>query len=78
MSSSAVTSNNIGRWVMWPSWSLFGDPTDLASEAGTIGGALKLTGFYLFNVAVLYLLAAWALRERRPATESWGQSLNSE
>ena len=65
LSSAAATSGNIGGWLMWPSRTLFGDPTDLSSEAGTIGGALKLTGFYVFNVGVLYLLSAWALRERR-------------
>ena len=65
LSRTAATSENVGGWLMWPSRTLFGDPTELASEAGTIGGALKLTGFYVFNVGVLYLVSAWALRERR-------------
>lgn len=69
LSKAPVTSGNIGSWLMWPSLTLFGgDPTSLASEGGTIAGALKLTGFHSFNVGLLYVLSAWALRER-PASD---------
>ncbi len=65
--SAAVTSDNVGAWLTWPATRLFGEPSDLASNAGTIAGALGLTGFHVFNVGVLYLLSAWVLRESQDA-----------
>ena len=73
LAKAPVTSGSLGSWLMWPSMTLLGDPTDLASEAGTIGGALKLTGFHVFNVGMLYLFSAWALRERPSAGKSPGR-----
>ena len=65
LGQAPVTSDNVGSWLVWPSKLLFGDPSELSSEAGKNPGALKLTGFYVFNGGILYLLSAWALRERR-------------
>jgi len=62
-----LTSDNVGAWLTWPATRLFGEPAELVSNAGTIAGALGLTGFHVFNVGGLYLLSAWALRERPDA-----------
>ena len=65
--NAPATRDNIGRWLSWPATQLFGDHEGLRQLAGTLVGALKLTGFYVFNVAGLYLFSAVILRERTAA-----------
>ena len=62
--NAPATRDNIGRWLSWPATQLFGDHEGLRQLAGTLVGALKLTGFYVFNVAGLFLFSAVILRER--------------
>ena len=76
--NAPMTRGNIGHWLLWPATQLFGDHDELRQvvQRGvsmhshpwrTLVGTLRWTGFYLFNVAALYLVAAGVLRERTAA-----------
>lgn len=62
--NAGATQDNVGRWLLWPSQTLLGPYADLRENAGTLGGVVGLTGFYVINVGLLYVLAALGLRER--------------
>ena len=62
--NAGATQDNVGRWLLWPSQTLLGPYAALRENAGTVGGVVGLTGFYVINVGILYVLAALGLRER--------------
>ena len=64
LSKAPLIADTVGSWLLWPATTIFGDSAELSSEADTIFGALMLTGFHAFNIGLLYLLSAWALREK--------------
>jgi predicted ATP-grasp superfamily ATP-dependent carboligase len=62
--NAGMTGDNLGRWLLWPSESVFGSREALHEAAGTVKGAMNLVGFYVMNVGFLYVFSAVVLRQR--------------